>query len=136
MSGPIEKGMIVAITGGTVDRSGKFIPSVQVCKAIEIGSEDVLVCDFPRKSFSRIFKVSKSICVPISVSKDTILSSKTTDPKIGDLVLTYSTRFGEDKEMNTGILFSITYSEGKPFKCKILSGETFIDSLYDELIVI
>ena len=136
MSEPIKKGMIVAITGGTVDRSGKFLASVQVCKVIEIGSNDLLVSDFPRKSFSRVFKVPKSICVPISVSKDTVLSSKTAEPKIGDLVLTYSARLSEGREMNTGILFSITYNEGKPFKCKILSGETFIDSLYDELIVI
>jgi len=136
MTDAIEKGVIVAIIGGTVDRSGKFSPSVQVCKVIECGSSDLLVCDFPRKSFSRVFKVPKSICVPISISKDTVLSSKVLLPKIGDLVLSFGSRFSEEKDTVTGILFSITYSEGRPHKCKVLSGEAFIDSLYDELIVI
>jgi len=131
-----KKGSIVAVTGGTVDKPGKFASSIQICKVIECGKSDILVCDFPKRSFSKFFKVPKAICIQIVTCKDMVLSSTTLKPKIGDLVLSFASSFKKEKDIFTGILFSITYSEGKPSKCKILCGERFLDSFYDDLMVV
>ena len=67
-----------------------------------------------------------------------IVSSATLEPKIGDLVLSFSSRPGNDsrEDMFTGILYSVSYKNGKRKNCKILKGENIVDAVYSDLMVL
>ena len=136
MNRSISPGDLVSIAGGTLDKSGKFSGTFKICKVIELGKDDLLVCDHPRRSFDRAFKVPKSICTLLSVDSKIVLESTIRVPKIGDLVLSYTSRDSTSSEKVTGILYSITYICGKPDTCKIIIGEELVDSRFSDLMVI
>jgi len=129
-------GDFISVSGGTIDKSGAFSPTCKVCKVVAVGKHDLLVHDHPKRSFDRMYCVPIEICRPVSVDASAILSASVTRPKIGDLVMSYSPRGFDDSNPVTGILYSITYSDGAPRSCKIICGEDLVDSQYSELIVI
>ncbi len=136
MNDSITTGDFVSVAGGTFDKSGKFSGTFKICSVIEAGKEDLLVCDYPRRSFDRAFKVPRSICTLLKIEPDAVLSATVKVPEIGDLVLSYTSRDSIDSERVTGILYSITYVNGKPDSCKIIRGEELVDSKFSDLMVI
>ena len=138
MSNAWYKNGFVVCFGGTIDKSGNFSERISVCKILEIGESDLLLEDYPSKTFSRPFKISKNICCLLDIDPSSVVSSRPVDPKIGDLVLSFSSARFDTKgsEPITGILYSITYQNGQPSVCKIMCGDEMKDGIYDNLMVV
>ena len=131
-----SKGDVVVSMGGTIDKSKKFSPSFSTCIVLEVGCKDLLLTDYPRRKFSKISRAPKDTCILLNIDEYTVSSSRPQDPRIGDLVLSFSSARYEDKESFTGILCSVTYMHGKPDMCKILLGEELKSAQYEDLLVL
>jgi len=96
-----------------------------------VGKRDVFV---QRRSSARIFSVPKSRCVKVPTDKspasDTVLT-----PKLGNLVLSMTDRFGRvDRKL--GVLVEMIDVPGDYLMAKILMGEKSELVLFKSLIVV
>ena len=53
-----KKGDLAVLVGGTIERSGNFISSFQICEIVEVGQTDLALIQYPSRSFDRIEIVS------------------------------------------------------------------------------
>ena len=136
MKDQYSKGNIVVCLGGTQGTDSDFSPSFSVCKVVEVGYSDLVVQDYPEKSFSKLEIVPKTSCIKIEAPIKRIVSSKQLFPSLGDLVYSLSPTKFNNSEPFSGILYSIEYKFGKPKSCKVLCGEKFKEALYENLMVL
>ena len=136
---PFEESKIVAVMGGVIDNAGNFSERVSLCQIIAVGENDLLL-----KSITGAFRddhvymAPKSVCVPVSVPQQTLVSSSLTDPEMGDLVISYEKKKWSDKEHTrlVGILCEMTYTAGTPSTGKILCNGEFESVGYESLMVL
>tara|TARA_A100001011_G_scaffold399684_1_gene509545 strand:- start:370 stop:807 length:438 start_codon:yes stop_codon:yes gene_type:complete len=136
---PFEEGKIVAVLGGTIDNTGEFSESVNLCTVIAVGERDLLVRSV-RGHFrdDEVSKVSKDVCVPVSINHKKLLDTRLLEPKMGDLVLSYEKKKWSDKSFTSlvGILCEISYDTGNAKSVKILCNGEFVSVGYNSLIVL
>jgi len=131
-----KKGDLAVLTGGTIERSGNFISSFQICEIIEVGLLDLALIQYPSRSFDKIEIVPKASCVKISTDAESLCKSGTAVASLGDLVLSFPPPYKRNEDIFSGILYSIEYFGGNPRNCKILCGEEFKVSAYERLLVL
>lgn len=133
-----SSGDLIAVFGGYIGEEGIAADSVEVCKVVVCGYEDLLV--EPVKNYiysSAIYLVPKKCCQKLSLNSNVLINSKTLAPKTGDLVLSYSRiKMKDDPESITGIIYKILYKFAKPQRCILLCGNEMKEVNYDNLIVL
>ena len=131
---------LVTVFGGYADRDGKKAAKVLVAEIILVGEKDLLVKEIrPNRAFgTSIFKVPQSICVPISIDAERVVKDRILTPRLDDLVASISCeRFKDDPTaIDTGILYRIFYSKGRPTKCLLLVNNEFQEAVFENLMVL
>ena len=130
---------LVAVFGGEIGKEGKHANSVMICKVLVVGEKDLIVEDSGNRFIRNAHHtIPKSICHKLFIEPDKLTTEKFLDPKIGDLVLSYSRESYKDEEAEqiNGILYTITYKLGKPDKCSILCGSEMKEAVFDNLLVL
>ena len=131
-----KKGDIVVCMGGTQKKGTEFLPSFSVCKILEVGYNDLVVQEYPERSFAKVEAVPVDSCIKLELPTNLILSSRKLSPKIGDLVYSFPVTRYDRSESFSGILYSIEYKFGKEQQCQIMCGEEFKTAIYENLIVL
>ncbi len=135
-----EVNTLVAVFGGSSDREGKKATKVLVAEIILIGEKDLLVKEVrANKAFgSSVFKIPQSICVPISIDPEKVVSDRILVPKLDDLVASISCERFKDEppKIETGILYKIYYNKGRPTKCLLLVNNEFKEVIFENLMVL
>jgi|TARA_R110002060_G_scaffold4823_12_gene7564 hypothetical protein len=128
---------IVAVIGGTVDSSGNLNENVKVCRVIQVGENDILVRESGAFT-ERTQVVPKSLCIPINISYERLVTSQVADPCLGDLVMFYGKLDWKDKSSSqiAGILCELVYNMGRPIKAKILSDGEMKEVEFQGLLVL
>ena len=134
-----EEGKFVAVMGGSIDNAGNFSESVDMCVIVAVGEDDLLVR--PTRGHFRddeISKVSKELCVIVSIPKEKLLQSEALRPRLGDLVLSYEKKKWSDKSFTrmVGILCEISFAAGNRKSAKILCNGEFATVGFDGLMVL
>ena len=136
---PFETGDLIAVFGGEVGKEGRTVAPPIICRVLVVGELDLLVEEASGR-FSRIsnYLVPKKISMKLKMNPDDLDTATTLEPKIGDLVLSYTQdSFKNEKAVKiTGILFKVTYKMGKPYTCTLLSEDEMKDVHADGLIVL
>lgn len=131
-----KKGDIVVCMGGMHNKSDSFIPNFSICKILEVGYSDLVVREYPERTFSKAEIIPVNSCIKIELPPDQIVSSRPLSPTLGDLVYSFSSSRYSTTDSFSGILYSIEYKFGAPRSCQILCGDDFKTSSYDSLIVL
>ena len=135
MNNSWKKGDLVLCIGGRVGKDKpKPVPAFSVCKIIEVGQFDLLLQEYPARSFSRTEIAPIKSCIKIPIGDEEVFSAPPTSPRLGDLVYSFSSvKYGKEDSFS-GILYSIEYSFGKPKACQILCGDEIKNSHYENLL--
>jgi|TARA_E500000331_G_scaffold342268_1_gene375650 hypothetical protein len=131
-----KKGDVVVCMGGSQKKGSEFIPSFSVCKVLEVGHQDLVIQEYPEKTFGKVEAVPADTCIKVELPSHIILSSRKLLPQIGDLVYSFPSSRYDRKDSFSGILYSVDYKFGKEQQCQIMCGEDFKTALYETLIVI
>ena len=131
-----EEGDLVAVFGGQIGKDAHKADTITITKVAAVGQEDLVVEAEEFYTLKR-YIVPKTVCKKLKLDPDTVTSSQTLRPSIGDLVLSFSSSAIADKdERMSGILYKITYRLGKPDKCEILCGTEMVAVPWHSLVVI
>ena len=116
----------VAVIGGKIDNNGLTSQSVKVCKVLQVGETDIMIEDSSSYT-ATVTIVPKSICIPIIAKATQLRNSRTSIPKIGDLVYTVQRSDWKDKKptKTVGILYEVKYELGQPATLTVLVGDEF-----------
>jgi hypothetical protein len=127
----IVEGDLVVVVGQTVSKDGPIERHTVLSTVVAAGKRDVFV---QKRTSTRVFSVPKSRCV--KVSDDKVRADETVlIPKLGDLVLSMTDRFGKtDRKM--GVLVEIIDIPGDYLMAKILMGEKSEQVMFKSLIVV
>jgi hypothetical protein len=133
-----SSGDLVAVFGGYTGEEGIAANTVEVCRVIICGYQDLLVEPTSGYLYSRtVYLVPKKSCQKLQLNPDVLISSKIAVAKIGDLVLSYSRiRSKDEPEAITGIIYKIIYKFAKPQRCILLCGSEMKEVNYENLIVL
>jgi hypothetical protein len=124
--------------GGTIDNAGNFEERVSLCRIVAVGEDDLLLETLAGTYRDEIYKAPKSLCVMVSIPRETLKSSSILDPEMGDLVISYEKKKWSDKVPTKliGILCEMSYLAGGPSTCKILCNGEFESVSYESLMVL
>lgn len=127
---------LVAVFGGEFGKDSHVADTVELCKVLVVGQNDLIV-ESSQSYSSTYHTVPKSICFKLHLEPTTLSSAKTLVPAIGDLVVSFSRRYtSEAPDKTSGILYKIIYKLGKADTCMILCGTEMISVNWDSLIVL
>jgi len=131
-----SKNDLVAVFGGEFDSSSQKTNSVSVCVVKAVGQDDLLV-EYDTGYVKSCCVVPKVVCLKLHLNPNTLLSSEIMQPKIGDLVVSYTkTSSYSEIQTKTGILDKISYKLGKPDTCDIMCGTTKETVAWENLLVL
>ena len=132
-----RKGDLALCLGGKIGKDKEASsPSFSICKVLEVGQFDLLLREYPARSFSRVEIAPIGGCIKIPIGEEKVFTKGPAQPIIGDLVYSFSSvKFGKEESFS-GILYAIEYSFGKPKSCQILCGEDLKSSHYENLLVL
>lgn len=128
----IKKDDLIVAIGKTISKE-LVEKNYTLAKVIDVGKTDLFAKEVG--SGTKIFKIPKTQCIVLD-NKAHNSNDKTTDPKIGDLVLSIAQRYGSSIERKVGVLIEIIDIPGKYKMAKILKGETTDDVLYSSLVIL
>ena len=132
-------GDLIAVVGGSHGKDGEKLDHLNLCEVLEVGLLDLIVKEhsLTRFKFSTTTIVPKSACIPIKISKS-INECSILKPEVGDLVLCYQEKPASKQNLQkkTGIVYEISFRNGIPTDCVVLSGEEMIKVRYKDLMVL
>ena len=130
------KNDLVAVFGGEFDSNSRKTNSVSVCTVKAVGQDDLLV-EYDTGYVKSCCVVPKQVCLKLHLDPDTLVSSRTRLPKIGDLVVSFiKTSSYAEVQTKTGILDKISYKLGKPDTCDLMCGTTKETVAWEHLLVL
>jgi len=124
-----EGDLIVAI-GSTLSKDGIVERHKNLATVKAVGKKDLFL---QSEKNGKVFKISQERCARVDYQSTASLG-ETLSPKLGDLVVSVTERFG-NIEKKMGVLVEITDEPGKYVLAKILKGETSSIVAFDSLIV-
>ena len=123
---------LVLVIGSTISRDGEIESHRALASVIAVGKRDVFV---KQDGYSnKPFKVPVKKCIKVS-DKQADPTAKIVTPKLDNLVMSVTARFGEVKR-RTGVLIEIIDVPGQPLMAKLLMGEKNETVSFDSLIVL
>jgi len=137
MSENWRKGDLALCVGGKIGKDqDSSSPTFSICKVLEVGQFDLLLQEYPERSFSKTEIAPAEGCIKIPVGEENVFTQPASRPRVGDLVYAFSsTKYGKEESFS-GILYSIEYNFGKPKTCQVLCGEDIKVSHYENLLVL
>ena len=117
--------------GSTVTNEGQLEKHRVLAEVVGVGMIDVFLREEGER---RVFKMPKTRCILMN-DREVNTGEDTLTPKIGDLVMSMSDRFGT-LEKKMGVLVEITDVPGRSKTAKILKGEKTEFASFDTLIVL
>lgn len=123
-----KKGDLIAVLGGTIEKSRKKAGSAVIGFVLINGLNDVLV-EVAGVTTSMVHIVPKELCQKLSLEPSLLKASKVSVPEIGDLVVSYEKKpYSNDppKEIS-GVLYKISYKLGLPDACVLMCGTEMIE---------
>ena len=133
-----KTGDLVVVMGVKSEPDGQSVCKQSLATVVEVGKYDLFATlqTSPAAYKSSVFRVSKNLCtkvVPSELSREINLK----EPKIGDLVLSVTQNFSNEKiEKKSGILKEIKHYAWQYKYAKILIGNKYEDVPYNSLIVL
>jgi hypothetical protein len=118
---------------GFVISANKKQKIVHFATVIEVGIHE-LILEPQHNYFSKHLKVSKYLCLPLNLND--IMIKRKTMPGIGDLVMSYCKKFGDEEyKKEIGHLHEIEIRPGKDNLGKVLIGLKLKSFNLDDLII-
>jgi len=132
-----RKGDMTLCLGGKMGKDKDVSsPAFSICKVLEVGQFDLLLQEYPSRSFSKTEIAPMKACIKIPIGDEKVFTIPPTNPEIGDLVYSFSSiKYGKEESFS-GILYSVEYNFGKPKFCQILCGDDLKSSHYENLLVL
>ena len=133
-----KKSDIVIVLGATKTKKGITKIHRMLAKIIHVGRYDLFVESVTNSSYgyaNSAFRASKKSCVIVR-DDDAEPSGHIIEPKIGDLVLSYTKGVTNKAEVRTGILTDIIDKPGSSKQAKILKGAKSEIVMFSSLIIL
>jgi|ETNvirnome_2_300_1030623.scaffolds.fasta_scaffold00203_7 hypothetical protein len=127
----LKEGDLVVAVGATLTHKGPSERHRIMAHIIATGKYDVFAQE---EGSNRVFKISGNRCLKVN-DGDVDSTAEVTVPKLGDLVLSISERFGK-VEKKMGVLMEIVDVPGRSMMVKLMNGDKSETALFDNLIVL
>ena len=99
----------VIIVFSTTTTGLKSRSDCSFCKVIAVGKYDLFCEHIEKLTYSKLFRVSKERCFKVPDVSLTHNQGTVSLPKLGDLVMSVTEKYGKDRKVMTGVVEEIVF---------------------------